>query len=120
MANPMAAVLAKWQVAFDAHDADAIARLFTEDALFLGFGPSPTQGRDAVRAYYAALPATLKADFEAGDPYPLGDTVAGGFAQVLFHGPDFHEPVHLSLVLVLVDGDWRIRQYHVSKVIPRH
>ncbi|GAA3412858.1 nuclear transport factor 2 family protein [Streptosporangium vulgare] len=46
--------------------------------------------------------------------------MAGGFAAVTFLGGDEGAvPVNLSLVLVR-DGDaWRIRHYHVSRVLGR-
>jgi uncharacterized protein (TIGR02246 family) len=121
MNDPMRQILPLWKAAFDGHDPDAMAELFTHDALFQGFGPEVTTGREAVRAYYAAVPDKRFAVVTVVDTYVIGEDVAGGFADVTFSDPDGWEvPVHLSLVLVR-DGDtWRIRQYHVSRVSTEH
>jgi hypothetical protein len=53
--------------------------------------------------------------------YTIGEKVAGGFADVTFSGPaGWEAAVHLSLVLHHVEGQWLIRQYHVSKVMTEH
>ncbi|MEU8383425.1 SgcJ/EcaC family oxidoreductase [Streptosporangium sp. NPDC048865] len=117
MSHPMPVILEKWKAAFDGHRPDAMAELFTDDALFLGFLPEPASGREAVHAYYAAVPPGRTAEVRILHTYTLGETVAGGFAAVSFRADGEDEiPVNLSLVLVR-DGDaWRIRQYHVSRV----
>ncbi|WP_331772802.1 nuclear transport factor 2 family protein (plasmid) [Embleya sp. NBC_00888] len=110
-------VLRYWKAAFDGHRSDAMADLFTPDALFQGFGPTVLTGRDAVRGYYEAVPAGRRAEVTVLRTYTIGEQVAGGFADVTFgdaHGWEVH--VHLSLVLRLDDAGWRIRQYHVSRV----
>ncbi|MFB9680540.1 YybH family protein [Streptosporangium vulgare] len=120
MSHPMRAILERWKAAFDGHRPDAMAELFTDDALFLGFLPEPVSGREAVRAYYEAVPPGRTAEVGALRTYALGEAVAGGFAAVTFLGGDEGAvPVNLSLVLVR-DGDaWRIRHYHVSRVLGR-
>ncbi|MEV0700871.1 SgcJ/EcaC family oxidoreductase [Saccharopolyspora sp. NPDC050389] len=110
-------VLRRWKAAFDSLQPDAMADLFTPDALFQGFGPAVRTGRDAVRGYYEAVPAGRRAEVTVLHTYTIGEQVAGGFADVTFsdaHGWEAH--VHLSLVLSRDDGGWRIRQYHVSRV----
>jgi ketosteroid isomerase-like protein len=56
----MSQVLSQWKAAFDGHRPAAMAELFADGALFQGFGPEPTSGRDAVRACYAAVAAYRK------------------------------------------------------------
>jgi uncharacterized protein (TIGR02246 family) len=115
----MHAALAGWKAAFDSHDPDAMAALFTPDALFQGFGPEPTAGRDAVRAYYEAVPADRTADGEVLHTYVVGEDVAGGFADVTIRDPEgWQSHVYMSLVLIRESASWRIRQYHVSPVMP--
>lgn len=120
--HPMHAALADWRSAFDSHDADAMAGLFTADALFQGFGPVPTVGRDAVRAYYAAVPADRTTDGTVLHTYAIGEDTAGGFADVTIRDPHGWQ-AHLYMSLVLVRegageaAKWRIRQYHVSPVM---
>jgi hypothetical protein len=41
------------------HQVDAMADLFTTDALFQGFGPDVVVGRDQVRAYCEAVQSTV-------------------------------------------------------------
>ncbi|MEU3795599.1 SgcJ/EcaC family oxidoreductase [Streptomyces fructofermentans] len=113
----MHAVLNQWKAAFDGHRPDAMAELFTPDALFQGFGPVVVSGRDAVRDYYEAVAADRSADVTVLHTYSLGEDVAGGFADVTFSDPSGWEvKVHMSLVLRHTDGRWQIRQYHVSRV----
>ncbi|WP_327365782.1 YybH family protein [Streptomyces sp. NBC_01217] len=118
MTHPMQEVLDRWKAAFDNHQPDVIAQLYTPDALFQGFGPTVVVGRDAVRAYYEAVDADRRADVTVLHTYTLDDQVAGGFADITFSGADGWEAkVHLSLVLHREYDDWKIRQYHVSRVI---
>jgi uncharacterized protein (TIGR02246 family) len=121
MTDPMRETLDRWKAAFDGHQADVMADLFTADALFQGFGPEVVTGRDAVRAYYAAVPAGRTADVTVLTTYTIGDQAAGGFADVTFRDPTGWEaPVHLSLVLRRDEGTWRIHQYHVSRITTEH
>ncbi|MFD7406021.1 YybH family protein [Streptomyces sp. NPDC059866] len=116
MSHPMHEVLARWKAAFDSHQPDVMAELFTSDALFQGFGPVVVAGRDAVRAYYEAVADDRRADVTVLHTYSLGDRVAGGFADVTFSDPAGWEAnVHMSLVLQCDGDDWQIRQYHVSR-----
>ncbi|MGW6961610.1 YybH family protein [Streptomyces chartreusis] len=117
MNHPMHDVLDRWKTAFDNHEPDVIAGLYTTDALFQGFGPTVVAGRDGVRAYYEAVDVGRRADVTVLHTYTLGDQVAGGFADVTFSGANGWEAkVHMSLVLHRENNDWKIRQYHVSQV----
>jgi uncharacterized protein (TIGR02246 family) len=119
--DPMQIVLERWKVAFDGHDVDAMASLFTPDALFQGFGPSVIAGREAIRDYYDAVPADRIADVTILHTYTIDQHTAGGFADVIFSDPHGWEAsVHLSLVLQRDDAIWAIRQYHVSQVMTEH
>jgi uncharacterized protein (TIGR02246 family) len=116
--DPMREVLDRWRAAFDGHLLDEMAQLFTSDALFQGFGPEPVSGRDAVRAYYEAVPGHRRAHVGDVRSYRIGEDVAGGFAGVVFRDPDGWEaPVNLSLVLRREADGWRIRGYHASKIV---
>ncbi|MBY8879092.1 SgcJ/EcaC family oxidoreductase [Actinacidiphila acidipaludis] len=120
MSHPVHAALDGWTAAFNRHDPDAMAELFTEDALFQGFGPEPTEGRDAVRAYYAVVPADRVAEGTVLHTYTLGEDVAGGYADVTIRNPEGPQShVYMSLVVVRDGAEWRIRQYHVSPVMPQ-
>ncbi|MFI8181358.1 SgcJ/EcaC family oxidoreductase [Actinacidiphila glaucinigra] len=119
--GPMREVVARWKAAFDGHRPDEMAALFTADALFQGFGPEVTAGRDAVRAYYEAVTEDRWADVGKIQGYRIGDDVAGGFADVVFRGAEgWTAPVHLSLVLRREGDGWLIRAYHVSRIVTDH
>ncbi|MEY9894233.1 hypothetical protein ABIA31_007919 [Catenulispora sp. MAP5-51] len=77
-------VLRRWKAAFDCHQPDAMADLFTLDTLFQGFGPAVRTARDAVRDYYEAVAANRRAEVTVLRPYTIGEQVAGGFADVTF------------------------------------
>ena len=119
--NPMPDVLGRWKVAFDGHETDVMASLFTPDAVFQGFGPTVISGREAIRGYYDAVPDDRSADVTILNMYTIGEEVAGGFADVTFSDPaGWEAAVHLSLVLQRANGHWLIHQYHVSQVMTEH
>jgi uncharacterized protein (TIGR02246 family) len=119
--TPMEDILSRWKIAFDGHQTDVMAGLFTPDALFQGFGPTVISGREAVREYYDAVPDGRTADVTILHTYTIGEDMAGGFADVTFSDPaGWEAAVHLSLVLQDVEGNWSIRQYHVSQVMTEH
>ncbi|WP_406221113.1 SgcJ/EcaC family oxidoreductase [Streptomyces decoyicus] len=121
MSHPLHDVLRRWKAAFDGHQPDAMADLFTPDALFQGFGPAVLTGREAVRGYYEAVPPDRRAEVTVLHTYTIGEQAAGGFVDVTFgDAHDWEAHVHLSLVLQLDDAGWRIRQYHVSRVEAEH
>ncbi|WP_351235604.1 SgcJ/EcaC family oxidoreductase [Streptomyces sp. NPDC002133] len=121
MSNPMHEVLKHWKAAFDGHQPDIMADLFTPDTLFQGFGPVVLSGRDAVRGYYEAVPGDRSADVTILHTYTIGEQVVGGFADVTFRDTaGWEAAVHMSLVLVRDGSSWRIRQYHVSRVTTEH
>src|SRR5580704_8243263 len=98
--DPMRDVLGRWKTAFDGHDLDVMASLFTPDALFQGFGPTVIAGRDAIRDYYDAVPDDRSADVTILHTYRIGEQTAGGFADVIFSDhAGWEASVHLSLVL---------------------
>jgi uncharacterized protein (TIGR02246 family) len=119
--DPMQDVLDRWKTAFDGHNLDVMANLFSPDALFQGFGPAVIMGRAAIRDYYDAVPDDRSADVTILYTYTIGEHTAGGFADVIFSDPHGWEAsVHLSLVLQRDNAIWAIRQYHVSQVMTEH
>ncbi|MFD7135329.1 SgcJ/EcaC family oxidoreductase [Streptomyces sp. NPDC059894] len=115
MSTVLPQLLADWKKAFDEHHVDDMGALFTEDALFQGFGPDVLVGREAVKGYYDALPDNRSTDFEVLHEYEVAPEAVAGFADVTFSDTTgWSVRVHLSLVARADDGTWRIRQYHVS------
>jgi hypothetical protein len=98
-----------------------VASLFTSEALFQGFGPTVISGREAIGGYYEAVPHNRNADLTILHDYTIGEKVADGFADVTFSdSAGWEAAVHLSLVLQVDNGNWLIRQYHVSQVMTEH
>jgi uncharacterized protein (TIGR02246 family) len=119
--DPMHDVLDRWNAAFDGHETDVLAGLFTPDAVFQGFGPTVISGRQAIRGYYDAVPDNRSAEVTILHTYTIGEQTAGGFADVTFSDPlGWEASVHLSLVLQRDGDSWQIRQYHVSQVMGEH
>ena len=68
----------RFNEAFNRHDVDAVMRLMTDDCLFDSTRPPPDgeriEGRDAVRAYWAAFfERSPAARFEAEETFACGD-----------------------------------------------
>ena len=97
-------VLRDYERGWRAHDADALAALFTEDGFALSSGAPPVRGRAAIREKYA----------KAGGPLDLRaiafstDGTVGYVVGVYSHGPG--QPENGKFVLALKrDGDrWLI------------
>ncbi|MFZ4896583.1 SgcJ/EcaC family oxidoreductase [Plantibacter sp. Mn2098] len=110
-------VLAAWARDIRAHDPEAVARSFTEDALFQGFDPAHGIGRPGIAAYYDKQPVGLDPRFEIRDHRTLADGVVIAYVDVDFVRPEgVVIPVHLTVVLVRDGAEWRIAHYHVSKI----
>ncbi|MEV0893919.1 SgcJ/EcaC family oxidoreductase [Promicromonospora sp. NPDC050262] len=112
----ISALLDRWSDGIRRRDLAHIAAQFTEDALFQGFDPEPSFGRDAVSAYYGKQPAGLTADYTLIRTSALGDHAALGYAAVAFHRPGGPVNVFLTVVAVREEGSWLISHYHVSRV----
>ncbi|MEV5543959.1 nuclear transport factor 2 family protein [Saccharopolyspora shandongensis] len=54
MSDAIHEVLDRWTAAFNNHQSDAMADLFTADALFQDFGPEVLSDREAVRDYHVS------------------------------------------------------------------
>jgi uncharacterized protein (TIGR02246 family) len=117
IAATIATVLDGWSEAIARHDPDGVASFFTEDALFQGLRPDHSIGRRGVSEYYAAQPMGLTADYRLIESRELADDVLLGYLGVDFGFVDRPTlPVHLTVVLRLVDGAWLISHYHVSRI----
>lgn len=106
---------AQWVDAFNAHDLDRHIALYTADALLFGSNDTLHEGREAVRAYFAGLPATA-----AVRHYPppvvrsISDDVAVTAGPVDFGDGETLLPYRLTWTLVRRGGDWKIAQHHGS------
>jgi uncharacterized protein (TIGR02246 family) len=110
-------VLDGWKAAIDNHEPEKVAGFFTHDALFQGFRPAHSIGRQGVTEYYASQPLGLTADYRILDAQQLADDVIVAYQSVDFGFTDRATiPVHLTVVLRNVAGNWLISHYHVSKI----
>lgn len=110
-------VEAQWVAAFTPLDPDAMAALYSEDAVFFGASPPLRTGRDGVRAYFVGLPkgvftGVTFSDEQAVQLTPDVISVAGTATFMRGANPDL--PFRITLVLVRRDGRWLIASHHVS------
>jgi len=109
-------VLDRWKVSIDAHALAEAATLFTEDAIFQGLHPY-TVGRPGIAEYYDSQPLGMVADYKILETRRLTDALILGYLHVDFTFPDRPTvSVYLSLLVTLVDGDWSIGLYQVSRL----
>lgn len=114
------AVLDRWQHGVDAHEPDAVAAAFTEDAVFQGLRPYSV-GRAGVAAYYDSQPAGMTVTYDVRESRLLADDVATGYvtATFAFVGRPALE-LQLGVVLTRPAEEWLIAQYQVSAgITPR-
>jgi uncharacterized protein (TIGR02246 family) len=112
-----AAVRAQWAEAFNAHDWDKIATLYTGDALFFGSTQPLFVGQQGVHGYFDHIPPGLTARMGQQSVLAVGPNVLLSSGFVDFIRPDGTAvPYRLTLALVQVGGHWLIAQHHTSPV----
>ncbi|WP_328529929.1 SgcJ/EcaC family oxidoreductase [Nocardioides sp. NBC_00368] len=109
-------VLDQWATAIAEHRPADVAALFTENALFQGFDPTPGFGRDYINAYYAKQPIGLRAEYELLSTREIAPDVVAGYARVLFVRPDGNVTVHLTVIAQRGRSGWALSHYHVSRI----
>ena len=115
--RPLRVLLDAWAAGIAERRPADVAALFTEDALFQGFGPQPGHGREYIAAYYEKQPVGLRAEHELLSARPLSDTATVGYARVLFDRPEGKVPVYLTVIAEHAETGWLLSHYHVSKVL---
>jgi uncharacterized protein (TIGR02246 family) len=109
-------VLDRWKAPIAAHAPAEAASLFTEDAIFQGLHDY-TVGRKGIAEYYDSQPLGMIAEYKILETRRLTDTLVLGYTYVEFSFPDRPTvSVYLSLLVTLMDGDWWISHYQVSKL----
>ena len=113
-----------WTTAYNDHDGEALAALYTEGAELLAYGEQALTGREAIRSFWAS-------DFGEGNPLTLlnvAQTVEGS-DMVLFQGEydvvdrDGGDPLvsggFIQIWRLSDSGDWRIdRELWFDAMVP--
>jgi uncharacterized protein (TIGR02246 family) len=118
----LAQVQAAWNAAARRWDAQALTAVYTEDALFFGGRPGHSVGAGEIRAYFASYEGVIEsATLELVEQQflLLADDCFlaqgyGEFAFVLSGGRPSHSRLRTTLIVVLQQGEWKIRQHHFS------
>lgn len=122
------AIAAAWNAASQRWDAQALAAIYTEDALFFGGRPAHSVGRAEIHAYFASYQGIIEsARLALMDQHLValapGVHLAqgiGDFSFVLSGGRATQSRVRTTLVIVQQHQDqdpqraWQIRQHHFS------
>jgi uncharacterized protein (TIGR02246 family) len=115
-------VVERWAAAFAASDVDAIVKLYSPDALFMGTG-STTVVTDpsAIRKYFEDAILTRRpraAPISSSEVMVLSDTavvVAGLNASTgVLDGKMFSNPGRVTFVIAKRGADWKIVHFHRS------
>ncbi|MFB9123489.1 SgcJ/EcaC family oxidoreductase [Paraburkholderia dipogonis] len=118
----LAIVQAAWNAGARHWNADALAAVYTADALFFGGRPGQSVGTGAIREYFASYEGVIdSATLELVEQQivRLGTQCFlaqgyGEFSFTLSGGRMSRSRLRTTLVIALQDGEWRIRQHHFS------
>jgi muconolactone delta-isomerase len=115
-ADLLDAVLTRWKAAFDTHQPEQAAALFTPDAIFQGLHPY-TVGPAGIAEYYADLPTGMTAAYTLLETRALSNGLVLGYLTVDFGFTDRATfTVYLSVIIRQDAGHWRIAHYQVSRL----
>ncbi|GAA4248435.1 YybH family protein [Dactylosporangium darangshiense] len=110
------AVLDPWKAAVDAHEPEAVAAVFTEQAIFQGLHPYSV-GRRGVAEYYASQPLGMTAEYTIREARRLASDLVLGYLSVEFSFTDRPAiTVYLSILARHVADTWLIDHYQVSRL----
>ena len=108
----------KWSAGFNKLDADALASLYSKNALFFGSTPPLYKGKEGVAAYFNALPRWKSPTVQFTDLVvtPLGaDAInVAGTASFVISDTAPAASFRLTWVIIREDNDWKIVSHHVS------
>jgi uncharacterized protein (TIGR02246 family) len=115
------AVVERWAAAFNANDADAVVKLYANDAVVLGtVSPVISEGGAAIQNYFKALPGS-------GNKVEIGDhrtivlapdaVLVTGFYQFnpVRDGKPTPSPARFTIVVVKRGNEWLITPHHSSR-----
>jgi uncharacterized protein (TIGR02246 family) len=119
-AGDAAALEAKWSDAFAKWDIDALATLYTKDALFFGSTPELYVGQEGVKTYFSKLPKGVFKSAVFSDQRVIRLTgsviVAAGFVTFTreVNGQTSQVPFRITLTLLRLGKGWKIAAHHAS------
>ena len=109
-------VLDDWKAAFDAHNPQQAAALFTDDAIFQGLHPY-TVGPQGVADYYASLPLGMTATYRILETRRPADSLILGYLSIDFTFIDRPTlTVNLCVLIQPAPGGAKISHYQVSRL----
>jgi uncharacterized protein (TIGR02246 family) len=114
------AVVDRWSAAYSGNDPEAIAKLYTSDALLLGtVSPVMSEGTQAIIKYFTPSKGS-------GNKNTIGEhrtivvddnaVVVAGFYEFtrMQDGKPVPAPSRFTVLVVKRDGEWRIAHHHSS------
>ena len=120
--DTVSGIIEKWAAGFNKLDAEALASLYSKNALFFGSNPTLYRGRDGVAAYFKALPKWSSPAVTFTDVVTAlagSDVInVAGTASFVVGERDSDLSVKITWVIVREDGDWKIISHHVSSRVP--
>ncbi|QWP75904.1 nuclear transport factor 2 family protein [Lysobacter sp. K5869] len=119
-------VLQSYETALNANDIDTILGLYGREPVFMPQHAPALVGRDAVRAGYEQVFATIKLAIrfdlheieEAGD-WAWARTSSAGRTQILAAGVEVSEGNNELFVFRREEGAWKIHRYLFATTQPR-
>ncbi|MES2481251.1 MAG: SgcJ/EcaC family oxidoreductase [Pseudomonadota bacterium] len=115
-------VAARWNVAAASWNAQALAAIYTADALFFGGRPGHSVGADAIAEYFKSYEGVIRSGRMVWVEPRLrcmapGCVLSQGYVDFFFEladGQSTQSRLRATLVLVQDQGSWRIAQHHFS------
>lgn len=116
--DTVSAIIEKWSAGFSRQDADALASLYSNSAMFFGSNPALYRGRDGVAAYFNALPRWSSPTVQFTDivAAPVGADLISMAGTASFNVDEGATTLSVKITWVIAreDGDWKIVSHHVS------
>ena len=111
----------RWMAAFSTGDAEAVAGLYTEDAIFINAVGQLIEGRQALIAYYQASfeqpPVELVVEPSETEIHDDSGYQIGTFTVTTEEGEMLAQGYYL-LTLNRVDGEWKIHRHINNLILP--
>jgi uncharacterized protein (TIGR02246 family) len=112
--NLLRSVLDRWKAGIDAHDPQAVAAVFTGDAIFQGLRPFSV-GRQGVVDYYDSQPAGMTVDYSVLESRRIGADAVLGYVAANFAFRDATaKDLRLGVLITRAGEHWQIAYYQAS------